>query len=289
MKKFRIVFLFLSLILSYNAVEARCYAHYHHYSTPAYVVRSDYFENEQNFLNCEKHYLLTKTTVNFYSNGTRRTYNSYTAFNNDGTVVLSDCADIQHVIFNKKHYFLFKRDGRYQIATAEGEIFAKRRYSKMKEISNNRILVRVDKKYGVIDLNEDIIVPIKYKSFEKANNSLYLTKLNGYYGLMDSSGKLILKNEYEKIKPVYDTFLLKKYGKYGLADMDGEIILETECDKIKKMDEYIVTKKNGKYRVYDATGKILSDIEYKKVRVERNTLEGKMEKGGYKPILLQTL
>jgi hypothetical protein len=283
MKRFYYLLLVL-LLLSQNDANARCHGHYHYYSSPAYVVRSDYFENEQNFADCDLHYLLTRTTVNFYSNGARRTYYSYDVYNNDGVLLLENCADVQHVVYNKQHYFLFRKNGKYFIANSKGEVFAKRKYTRMYVISEGRILVRVDKKYGVIDLQENILVPIKYKTFEKLGENLYLTKLNGYYGILDSKGKIVLKNEYDSIKPLYDTFVLKKCGKYGLADINGKLIFLPYCDKIKKLGEYILVKNNGLYSVCSSTGEVLNDKEYKKIRLERNTLEGKLKGDKYQPI-----
>ena len=198
--------------------------HASYHSSPTYLVRSDYSENETSFHNCKEHYLVTKTTINYYSNGTRRVINSHSVYNIDGTVLIPDCSDIKHSIYENKHYFLVRQGGKYQIMDSSGILLSKRKYTKMKEISPNRLLVRVDKKYGIIDLNENKIVPIKYKSFEPISQDLFMTKLNGYYGMIDSSNNIILRNEYDKIKRVYDTYILKREGNFGLADMNGNII-----------------------------------------------------------------
>ncbi len=287
MKRFLIFFTLL--VLTTNTALARCHGHYHgsyhYYSTPVYLVRSDYYENEEKFSNCDSHYLLTKTNINIYSNGARRVYNYHTVFNNDGSILLADCTDIQHIIHKKQHYFLFQKNGLYYIANSKGEVFAKRKYSRMYEIFDNRILVKVNKKYGIIDLDENIIVPIKYKSYKTLGNNLYLTKLNGYYGIISSKGEILYRNEYDSIKPMLDTFVLKKYGKYGLVDINGKLILECDYDKIKKLDEYILVKKDGLYQVYSSSGNLVSKDKYKKVRIERNVLEGKLPKGDFQSII----
>lgn len=290
MKNFKIFLLLFFVIFTANSVMARCHGHYHYHSTPVYLVRSDYYEDETKFQNCAQHGLLTKTIVNIYSNGTRRVLNYYTVINsNDGTVLLDGCTDVAHVMCGNEHYFLFKKDGKYQIAHSSGKILSVRKYSKMKEISENRILVKIDKKYGIIDLEERSIVPIKYKKFEQIGGNLFLTKLNGYYGMLDISNKLVLKNEYERIIPIYDTFLLKRYGKYGLANKNGKIIIKEENDSIKKLGEYILVKKDGLYKVYSAQGISIDNNEYKKIKLERNTLMGKLKGKGYVTILSQEL
>ncbi len=274
MKKI-LVILSLWIISNSSVVLAHPY-HYHGGSCSScatYIVRSDYYQKEQNFKNCNEHILLVDTTVNFYSNGSRRVFNSYSVLNKDGTILISDCYDIKHVLHNGKHYFLAKQGKYYNILTSEGERSAKRQYSKMKEIMPNKILVKVNKSYGIIDIEENVIVPIKYKEFEQLSTNLFKTKLNGYFGLVDSSNNVFLKNEYDKIKSLYETYIIKKEGKFGLVDIKGNIILEATCDKIKKMGEYIIVKKDKNYGVFDSSGKQLSEIEYKKVKLNRNQLK----------------
>lgn len=275
----------LTLMLSNLPTEAHP-RHYHgSCSSCVYVVRSDYSQQEQTFNNCKEHYLLSERTVNYYSNGTRRVFYNHTVFNADGSIFLDNCTDIKHLIYKNVHYFLARQGGVYRIINGKGELLSKRKYTTMYEISPNKLVVRVDKKYGIIDLNDNVIVPIKYKKFEFINADLFKTKLNGYWGMVDSSNNQVLKNEYDKIKPLYDTYLLKKQGEFGLADIDGNIILEACNDSIKKLGEYIVVKNKKEYNIYDASGKKISDIGYKKIRLNRNTLEGLQKGGKWVPIL----
>ena len=51
-----------------------------------------------------------------------------------------------------------------------------------------------------------------------------------------------------------------------------------DYDKIKLYGDYILAKKDKKYRVYDAKGILLNDLEYDKIRLERNTLQGFINK-----------
>lgn len=249
--------------------------HYHgsSCSSHVYLIRSDYNESESKFANCDSHYLLTKTTVNYYSNGTRRTYYTHTIFNDDGTVLIDDCYSVKHTIYENKHYFLVRKGKFFQIMDSSGKILASREYKSMQEIEPNKILVKSNKLYGIIDLNENIIVPIKYKSFEPIGHNLFLTNLNGYYGITDSSNNTLLKNKYDKIKPLFETYLLKIEGKKGLCDKFGNLILEANNDSIKKLGEYIVVKKDKLYSIYDTNGRRISDEYYKKVDLERNTLK----------------
>lgn len=247
----------------------------HHCHSHSYLVHKDYYQEELNFHDCKDHYVLKETNVYYYSNGSRYAYTTATIFNNDGSVIESNCRDVKHIIYGNKHYFTFYKNKKYNIITSDGFLLTDKKYKQMTEIYPNRLLVKLDKKYGVIDLKANKIIPVKYKKFEKIGTDLFLTKLNGYWGMSDSSNNLLIKNEYEKITPIYDCYLLKKYGKYGLADKDGRIILEAKNDKIKKLSEFIVVKNNKEYFVYDSMGKKVSEETYRDIKLERNTLLGK--------------
>ena len=263
MKKISIL-LALTLVLSsnFNLAFARCHYHGSSCSSCVYVVGSDTFQEERALPKTDKYSLLVDTTINYYSNGSKRTYYNYSILRQDGTILVSNCSDVQHVLANNKNYFLIKRGSYYKILDSKGIETANRHYTRMYEVLPNKIVVRVNKRYGVIDINENVIVPIKYKEFERIGNDLFVTKLNGYYGLVDSSYNIYLKDEYDKIKPLYDTYLIKKAGKYGLIDIKGNIILEAHYDKIKKLGEYIIVEKDNLYGAFDSTGVKLSDIKY---------------------------
>ena len=279
MKKLSIL-LTLSFLISTSAVLAhpRYYNHYpHHYhsgcsSNCVYVVRSDNFQEEQSFKNCSKHTLLIDGVTNYYSNGSVRTYYSYTVLNQDKTPLISNCSDIKHIVHNKKHYFLAKQNKYYKIINDDGFELTKRKYSLMKEIAPNKILVKVEKKYGVIDIFENVIVPIKYQKFEQLSSNLFKTKLNGYWGLVDNSNNVLLKNEFDNIKLLYDTYVAKKENKYYLLNLEGQTIL-SNADKIKKLGEYILIKKDKLYGIFDLEGNQISEIKYKKIKLDRNNIK----------------
>lgn len=279
MKKIALCFV-LGLILSANTTVEAHYCHSHHY-----ITYKDYFQEEQNFVNCDRHYAVKETTVYYYSSGGRSTYVTNTIFNEDGSVLVANCSNVKHIIYKNKHYFTFYKNKHYQIIDEQGNCLSLRNYKSMSEIAPNRFLVKYEKKYGIIDLNENIITPFKYKEFKPVGQNAFITKLNGYYGMIDSSNNILLKNEHDKIKELYETFLLKKYDKYGLADKQGRLILPVEYDKIKKLGEYILIEKNNKYGVLDSTGNIIAEPIYKKIRLERNNLEGKVAGNSWQSLL----
>ena len=276
----KIIFLtFFCIFLNFNiAAEAHhCHSHY-------YVTYKDYFQEEQNFNNCDRHFVVKETSIYYYSNGTRRSYTNSTIFNKDGSILESGCSDVKHIIYKNRHYFTFYKNKKYQIIDESGNYISIKKYKKMQEISQNRLLVKLDKKYGIIDLNENIIVPIKYDKFEQISDITFLTKLNGYWGILDINNNLLIKNEHDKISKLYDVFLVEKQNKYGIVNKFGEIILPVEFDKIKKLKEYILIEKDGKNGVLSPSGEIIAEPIYKKIRLNRNNLEGIVTKNEWKAL-----
>ena len=200
MKKF---VLLCCMLVTVSSVDVFAHSHHRYYgsscSSCVYVVRSDYFENDSKFENCDSHYLNTKTTVNYYSNGTKRTFSSYTIFNDDGTVLVADCTAVKHILYDGEHYFILRKGGYYKVVNAKAQDLTVRKYKSMKQLEPNALLVSLKKRYGVIKLDETTIIPLKYKSFEHLTKNLYLTKLNGYYGIIDRDFNILLRNEFDKI------------------------------------------------------------------------------------------
>ena len=289
------VLLFVGLVLIFSTdivYASTCYRNHSHSgsSCSRYIVGRDSAQTEQKFANCDEHYLLTETTTNFYSDGTRRTYYKYSVLDEKGNVVIDNCTNVEHVVSEDgKHYLLLRKNKQYGIYDGSGKRLSVRPYTFIKDIDDGRLLVKFNKHYGVIDLNENVVVPIKYKYFEQVGKDLYLTKLNGYYGLISGSNQIFVKNEYDKIKPLYDTFVLKKCGKFGLADINGNLILDAKNDKIENLGEFIVVKHEGIYKVYDSSGKLYSNKGFLKVRLKRNVLEGKYSDNDWQLIIQEVL
>lgn len=247
-------------------------------SHPVYLVNKESHTEKHNFQNCDKHYVMTETTIYHYSDGTRRVYTNSTIYNSDGTPIVENCQMANHVILENKHYFIVRKNRVGQILDETGTALSERKYSYIEVLQPNRLLVGLDKKYGIIDISENIIVPIKYQKFTDVGYGLFVTRLNGYYGILDINNNQLVDNDCERIKPLYDTYVLKKYGKYGLVSKEGKLLLEPAHDKIKKLGEYILVRDNNLYSVLDMCGNSIDDNKYKKVRLERNTLQGMNEK-----------
>lgn len=244
-------------------------------STPVYLVKSEHSTTEQKFPNCEKHYVVVETTINYFSDGTKRVHTNNTIYNKDGSVLVSDCSHVNHILYNNNHYFIIaKNRGGYSIIDSTGNSVTKKSYSRIEEVNENRFLVKYDKKYGIIDIAEKVIVPIKYQKFQQISKGIYISKLNGYYGIIDTNNKILVKNDCERMKPLYDTVIIKRYGKFGLADSQGKILYEAKYDKIKKLDEYIIIKKGNILRLLDSKGQQISNEDFKKIELKRNTLYG---------------
>ena len=112
---------FLFLTTSVLAHPRHYNNHLHHYSgcssNCVYIIESNNFQEEKSFKNCTNHTLLVNGTTNYYSNGAIRTHYSYSVLNQDKTPLISNCSDIKHIIYNKKHYFIAKQNKYYKIIT----------------------------------------------------------------------------------------------------------------------------------------------------------------------------
>ena len=159
--------------------------HHHSSSSSSHFVRTDSFSQEHKFADCDEHKMTSETVVSYYSDGRRYSHTYYTLMNKDGSIIQDNCTNASHLVYDKNHYFIFRKNKKYNLMRANGEILSSRKYTSMQEIASNRLLVRADKKYGIIDLNENTISPLKYKSIEEVGKNLFITKLNGYYEMMN--------------------------------------------------------------------------------------------------------
>lgn len=276
------------LIVLITSLNLKVFAHHYHGSNssrPVYLIQKDYSKNEYKFQNCTKHSLIKETTVYFYSNGTRNVYNNYTVTNSDGSLLLTDCSKINHIIYNNKHYFIFYKNKKYQLIDETGNLITVKKYSKMEEITPNRILVCFDKKYGIIDLEENTIIPIKYNSLTLIDKNIFLTKQNGYFGLIDTNNKVILPNEYDKIKILPEIFIIKKEGYWGFTNEKGKVLLPTEYNSIEVKGEYVIAKKNNTYEIFCQSGNKITNTSYKKIKLERNSLYGKLKNKTWQKVI----
>ena len=278
-----ILFVFSPFVLASSHHSHNSHNHSHHNnchhssggnSTPVYLVNKEVKQEEVKFQDCNEHYAIQVTTTDLFSDGSKRIYTNNTVYNTDGSVLISDCSSVKHIIYENKHYFIVYKQKGYQILDNNAKAITVRKYSKMQELSSNRFLVKYNKHYGIIDLHEQTIVPVKYKKLERISYDRFITKLNGYHGIIDINNNIILDNDCDKIKPILDTYVVKRYDKYGLYDINANKILDIENDKISKLGDYILVKKNNRYMIYDYSGKSVNENKYKKVRLKRNHLYG---------------
>ena len=59
---------------------------------------------------------------------------------------------------------------------------------------------------------------------------------------------------------------------------DGTMATDIKYQKIEHLGEYLLAKTNDRYVIFDSQGNQVSKTLYKKVRLERNTLQGYIDK-----------
>ena len=135
------------------------YSHHHsNYSSssgnshPVYLIKTENSTKEEKFPNCKKHYMITETTINYYSDGSKRIYLNSKIYDSKNAVIASDCSSVEHIVYKNNHYFaICKNRGGCSLINEKGENITKRSYSMINKIADNRLLVKCDKKYGIID------------------------------------------------------------------------------------------------------------------------------------------
>ena len=140
MKNFGAIFLILVFFVSLPACAHNCTrncVHYHHRSSSSsnhvYLIKKEQSEVKSAFPNCSEHLLVTNTTISHYSDGTRRVYKIYSVLDKNGATIITNAFDIKHIIFEKKHYFLAKKNKQYKIFDTNGRVLNIREYSFMEE------------------------------------------------------------------------------------------------------------------------------------------------------------
>ncbi len=283
MKKITKYFIFLSLMIG---LTSPVFAHHEPSHNPppppppppVVPVSTSTVEYEEAIPDCMEHYLYVTEVSTTYSDNTVSTARSYSVYNADGSVLVSNCRNAQHLTNYNGHYFIINNK---DLIDSYGYNVTKESYVSLYVIAPDRIMASKNLSflkagYGVIDFSGNEIIPVKYQSIKtgKFNNGIYTTKLNGYYGLTDLNNTAYLKNEYDSIKELHYTYLIKKDNRYGLVNANGKMVLSATYNKIKKCGEYIIYEQNGKWGALDANGNILAYPQYKKIELNRNVLVG---------------
>lgn len=229
---------------------------------------------------CNRHYLGVHEITTTYSPNDVRVTRLYTVYNADGSVIISNCKNAQHLIKDSNHYFLINNN---KIIDEAGNSVTGQTYASAYIIAADRIKVSKNISFmksgqGIIDFGGKEVVPVIYQQIKqsKINNNLYITKKDGYYGLLDLNNNILLKNEYDNVKELQNTYILKKYSLYGLADINGNVILPADNEKIERLGgEYIKVKKYGKWGIFDRNGNRITSTIYQDVKIQRDTIYGK--------------
>lgn len=217
--------------------------------------------------------------------------------NKEETEVLKSGFDeITAILKNADNGVIYKKDNKYGVMKANGEVVIAAEYQELKETKSGILIAKKDNKYGVIDLEKNQKVEFKYNSIyynEKAdlyigedsnfNNEIidntYTVKLTGILLDLDTEkGYLALRQgeeykyynfkfEEKKSSDIFTSntvFLSKKDGKYGFVNKNGEVVVDYIYDDATEQNScgYAGIKKDGKWGSIDNKGNVVQEPTY---------------------------
>ena len=172
--------------------------------------------------------------------------NKYAPSFRKGLVYVIDVNEDSYILLNSSGEVLYKLDD------IDGYDFDKK--------GNNRIRVSKDNKWGIIDTLGNIIVPFRYSSIKYLPNNQMLVSANRKYGLLDinSDYKEFIPTEYDWISQnTENSFSVKLNDKYGIIDAENNIIVPIENDFIDEYSNGFLAFSHGDTRGWmDAYGNI---------------------------------
>lgn len=135
-------------------------------------------------------------------------------------------------------------------------------YTLIKEVKENRVIVKKDGKYGLLsfkdsDISTDIKLNYEYMGYIEDTESLVIST-NGNYQLIDFTGEEVSKTVPGKIKNFdKENISVDVSGKYYVYGYDGKSKLDS-LDYIRFVDSYIIGADNKKLYIYDKYGSKMS-------------------------------
>ncbi len=164
-------------------------------------------------------------------------------------------------------FVVVERRGKYGVADELGNVVVKTFYDCI-DISNDRILYKLNNKYGLLDFNGKLVTLAEYDliSLPPNINNYYVAAKNGKYGLIDQDGQKIIDFDYEDMSTLptdENYFVAKKKGKnYGIINIRGDVMLDFIYDEINGGWGYprdfesffFIAKLNGKSALFNEEG-----------------------------------
>lgn len=151
-------------------------------------------------------------------------------------------------------------------------------YSLVKEVKDNKVIVKKNNKYGLIELSEkDIDEVIKstyeYMGYIEDTDALIVSS-NSNYSLVDFTGKSISKNVPGAIKAFDDESISVKVGEgIYIYNYNGKTKVSDSYDYVRFINTYIIAADGKKLYVFDKDG---SPMNMDGIKIKTNEYNTKL-------------
>lgn len=146
-----------------------------------------------------------------------------------------------------------------------------------------------NRKIGYVNKNSEVVIPLIYDEVKDISENKIIVKKNGFWGAIDMSNKIIIPFEYNYLSPFHEgiSFFSKDLNikKIGYINVFNQIVIKPElefCWYGNFNKGVAVAKKDEKYGYIDKIGKFVIPNIYKEAFPFRNKIAlVKLENGNY--------
>lgn len=213
--------------------------------------------------------------------------NKLGALNREGKIVIEPkiTGSIHDMIQQDKvvTHCIFKSNGRFGVATRNGDVVVPAVYSSLYYESSLNVLVSTepkpnstfDKLHGLIDLNNKGLAPI-YDMLIPVTLNFIIAGKDKKAGIIDISGNQIVPFTFDAIqKVVYKDncktcktlYYVSRDRQHGLMDENGQVLTDIKYSGLWPEGIFFLTWYQGKYGLVDQAGKHVLDNLFTEIKI----------------------
>lgn len=168
----------------------------------------------------------------------------------------------------KDGYAKVRKDRKYGVVDATGEIVSPCVADEMSEIGDGLVSITIENKgHSLVDMEQNIIVPpFRYAKIGGFSEGMGIFKSDGLYGFLNTKGKEAIKAKYDAVKDFCNGYAkVEKDSKYGFIDKKGKEIIPVQYDHV--MGNYseglFCVRKNDLFGYVDKANKVIIPFGFK--------------------------
>ena len=176
--------------------------------------------------------------------------------------------------------YVVKEDGTLKVVSADGDSYLEGKYSEIKDINGENVIVKSEEKYGVVTLSGEELIPAEYDDLTYTFSNYYIAKKNDKFGVINTAKEKVIDFNYTSL--VYRKaadFIegAKNKENSDLIDRNMEVKVTGIVSEVNIDKGYIKVRVNNEYKYYNFKfeEKALKEI------LKTNTLFVKKENGKY--------